>query len=430
MAVLKGIKEKVHLPLYDSLFVRPTRQLRESEGSSVFKFFVNVQAKTKLETNMQSASLLPHWNTFEARALRVVVSDLPPKFPGDVEKCLSAPSQACDGCGAALARCCDDLSALTASEKAEPVNPPVSVFQKRVSAFIEAVKNGSEIPPDLDECLHLLRTFYDPGKMGRLLRLHIDLKAIRTDLTEVIRRTRVRVGKRTEVDQFADNLAALDDDTEEQEQLRRLKEVDDCLDTFGRLVNLVNHIREIEEEDPPASVPVTDPLAPVLPSRSESLARMKADLLEVRAALDLVSISPVQGSEDDIRKCLDESLSDKRRIPLDEQLFGNSAQIFAKLIFNSVTSLFVGEKVMIQMPTWFFPAGGGPYSGNGRVTSHGFPGPEATFRFAEPVSIVAQQNFRVEMEIPDASVLGELQRIYGPFFIWVALDGYMRRDVQ
>ncbi len=34
------------------------------------------------------------------------------------------------------------------------------------------------------------------------------------------------------------------------------------------------------------------------------------------------------------------------------------------------------------------------------------------------------------MEIPDASVLGELQRIYGPFFIWVTLDGYMRRDVQ
>jgi hypothetical protein len=82
------------------------------------------------------------------------------------------------------------------------------------------------------------------------------------------------------------------------------------------------------------------------------------------------------------------------------------------------------------MPTWFFPAGGGPYSGNGRVTSHGFPGPEATFSFAEPVSVNAQQNFRVEMEIPDASVLGELQRIYGPFFIWMALDGYMRRDVQ
>ncbi len=298
MAVLKGIKEKVHLPLYDSLFVRPTRQLRESEGSSVFKFFVNVQGKTKLETNMQSASLLPHWNTFEARALRVVVSDLPPKFPADVEKCLSAPNQAANGCGAAaIARCFAELSALTTSEKAEPVNPPVSVFQKRVSAFIEAVKNGSEIPPELDECLRLFRGFYDPGKMRRLLRLQIDLKAIRTDLTEVIRRTRVQVANRKEIEQFADKLAALDDDTEEQEQLRRLKELDDCLETFGRLVNLVNHIREIEEEDPPESTRVIDPLAPVLPSRSESLARIQADLLEVRDAFDLVSISPGQAAE-------------------------------------------------------------------------------------------------------------------------------------
>ena len=37
-------------------------------------------AKTKLETNLQSASLLPHYNTFEARAMRVVISDLPPEY--------------------------------------------------------------------------------------------------------------------------------------------------------------------------------------------------------------------------------------------------------------------------------------------------------------------------------------------------------------
>src|SRR5262245_12179405 len=90
MAVLKGIKEKLHLPLYDSLFVRPRRQLREFESSSVFKFFVNAQGKTRLETNMQSASTLPHWNTFEARALRVVISDLPPQFPAEIESCLKA----------------------------------------------------------------------------------------------------------------------------------------------------------------------------------------------------------------------------------------------------------------------------------------------------------------------------------------------------
>jgi hypothetical protein len=131
-----------------------------------------------------------------------------------------------------------------------------------------------------------------------------------------------------------------------------------------------------------------------------------------------------------IRKCLRERLSNQLLIPLDEQLFGNGTEILAKLIYNSVTTLFVGEKVMIQMPTWFFPSGAGPYSEDGRAVTHGFPAPEATFRFAEPVFIDAQQNFRVEIEIPEAGTLGELQRIYGPFFIWVVLDGYMQRDVQ
>jgi hypothetical protein len=93
MAVVKGIKEKAHLPLYDALFVRPQTQLREVESSSVFKFFVHVQGKTKLETNMQAAALLPHWNTFEARAMRVVISDLPVSFPEAVAQCLTAPKQ-------------------------------------------------------------------------------------------------------------------------------------------------------------------------------------------------------------------------------------------------------------------------------------------------------------------------------------------------
>ena len=79
MAIVQGIREKVHLPIYDSLTVEPGKQLRESEPSSTLKFFINVQSKTKLETNLQSASLLPHYNTFEARAMRVVISDLPPQ---------------------------------------------------------------------------------------------------------------------------------------------------------------------------------------------------------------------------------------------------------------------------------------------------------------------------------------------------------------
>ena len=81
MATVQGIREKVHLPIYDSIFVEPAKQLRKAEPGSTLKFFVNVQGKTKLETNLQSASLLPHYNTFEARAMRVVISDLAPEFP-------------------------------------------------------------------------------------------------------------------------------------------------------------------------------------------------------------------------------------------------------------------------------------------------------------------------------------------------------------
>src|SRR5438477_7119610 len=83
MAVVQNIKEKVHLPIYDCINVEPGKQLRSVETSSTLKFFTNVQGKTKLETNLQSASLLPHYNTFEARALRVVISDLPPDFVPD-----------------------------------------------------------------------------------------------------------------------------------------------------------------------------------------------------------------------------------------------------------------------------------------------------------------------------------------------------------
>src|SRR5215204_3688618 len=84
MAIVQGIREKVHLPIYDSLSVEPRKQLREAEPSRTLKFFVDVQKKSKLETNLQSASLLPHYNTFEARAMRVVISDLPPVFPAKV----------------------------------------------------------------------------------------------------------------------------------------------------------------------------------------------------------------------------------------------------------------------------------------------------------------------------------------------------------
>jgi hypothetical protein len=117
--------------------------------------------------------------------------------------------------------------------------------------------------------------------------------------------------------------------------------------------------------------------------------------------------------------------------PLEQIRPNNGAgNVISKFIYNTVTSLIVGEKQMISMPTFFFPSGAGPYSETGRFTTHGEPSPLATFRFAEPIQIDKQQNFRVEIEVPDNATFQEIQRIYGPLMIWVVLDGFMTRDVQ
>lgn len=111
--------------------------------------------------------------------------------------------------------------------------------------------------------------------------------------------------------------------------------------------------------------------------------------------------------------------------------------VLADLIYNSVTSLLVGEKTMIEMPTYYFPAGAGVSPGNQNVPSHGEPDPMATFRFSEPVMIEPNQNFRVEILFPQGvpttpGSAGPLRlgNATGPLRLWVVLDGYLTRDVQ
>jgi hypothetical protein len=271
MAIVQGIREKVHLPIYDSLSVEPGKQLKDAELGSILKFFVDVQKKTKLQTNLQSASLLPHYNTFEARAMRVVISDLPP------------------------------------------------VFSDKVKIVIPAVEASKKINTNLERAMELL-------------------ELARAD---------------------ADGLTKTGVDPTTGEE--------------------------------PGSDEIT---------------------------LDSIDI--------------EEAILALKEAPPKEQLRPNngSGTIIGKLIYNTVTTLYVGEKIMIQMPTWFFPAGAGPYSESGHFTTHGEPSPTATFRFAEPIFIDKQQNFRVELEIPDTETLKEIQSIYGPMNVWVVLDGYMTRDVQ
>lgn len=302
MAIVQGIREKVHAPIYDSLSVEAEKQLRSVETTSILKFFVNVQGKTKLETNLQSASLLPHYNTFEARAMRVVISDLPPVFPDESN---NGPKSKTD----------EPFQVL------RPVPPA----------------NGGAVPEPTD--------------------------AYRANIEMSVKRL-----------------------------MELLEEVRENEGTLELLV-----------ADEPGVIPVG------------TVSQEENDFIE----LTLFDV-----------ETLIESLD--KSAPPKEQLRPNngSGTIIGKLIYNTVTTLYVGEKIMIQMPTWFFPAGAGPYSEKAGVTTHGEPSPTATFRFAEPIFIDKQQNFRVEIEIPNTDTLKDIQKIYGPLNLWVVLDGYMTRDVQ
>jgi hypothetical protein len=319
MATVQGIREKVHLPIYDSIFVEPAKQLREVEAGSTLKFFVNVQGKTKLETNLQSASLLPHYNTFEARAMRVVISDLPPEFSDEP---------------------------VTKGEAAEEF--PVSDEDGN------AIDTEGQIEGEQG-------TTFDPEK-AVTADLELDLK---------------------------------------------------------RLMELLKDARESEDKE--TSIGIDEEGVTLLVGENE-LTDAETTNVENAGGVILLSVADLE----DLIKSLE-----KKAPPL-EQIRPNdgAGTLIGKLIFNTVTTFFVGEKIMIEMPTWFFPGGAGPYSLSTKVISHGEPSPVATFRFAEPIFIDKQQNFRVEIEIPDSDTQREIQKIYGPLFLWVVLDGYMTRDVQ
>ena len=321
MATVQGIREKVQGPLYDCVFVEPKEQLRKVETSSILKFFVNVQGKTKLLTNVQSASLLSHYNTFEARAMRVVISDLPPEFPDQPAVKIEAAAVTDDE-GNEM----DRQGLVDTDEGFEADNLVTADFELPLDRLASLIKEATES---------------DSGD------------------------------------------AALS--------------LDELEDTEIEFTLTAETLGELEGD---AQAPLFDAGGVVLFSKSELLNHL-------------------------------ESLNERER-PLRAQIEPNngSGNLISKFVYNTVTTFYVGEKIMIQVPTWFFPAGAGPYSDSSRIVTHGEPSPLATFRFAEPIFIDRQQNFRVEIETPDGDTLKELQRIYGPFFIWVVLDGYLTRDVQ
>jgi hypothetical protein len=322
MAVVQGVREKVHLPIYDSFHVNPKEQLRDvaNGSSSTLKFFVDVQRKTKLETNLQSASLLPHYNTFEARAMRVVISDLPPEFAEEPKV--------------------EDSGLDVTDEEGNRIDFNGNIEGPGGGVFVAADAVTADIDLSLNRVMELLVEARETGE------------------------------------------AALSADPEVEEGVS-LTRIDGTPLTPDEITNVVD---------------------------AGGVILLSASQLE-----RLISL-----------------ITPETKQPPQEQIRPNNGAgtVISKFIYNTVTTLYVGEKIMIQMPTWFFPAGAGPYSEAAKFTTHGEPSPTATFRFAEPIFIDKQQNFRVEIEVPDTEVLKGIQQIYGPMFIWVVLDGYMVRDVQ
>jgi len=297
--------------------VDPQQQLRDVEGSSTLKFFVNVQGKTKLETNLQSASLLPHYNTFEARALRVVISDLPPEFPDD------------------------------------PVAPERKILVTDRDGKFFMVVDG--MPHQV------IQTTPDPNKA-----ITAKVKLSIGQLAELFREAKSRDDRTAELD-----------------------------------------VREVVLSDSTGS-PLPDD-------------RLVDEIFRLNGSVKFL-LEDIEENIDNLGKTAP---------PIEQLNLNNgSGTVIGKFVYNTVTSFIVGEKTMISMPTWFFPSGAGPYSQTGVFTTHGEPSPLATFRFAEPIYIDKQQNFRAEIEIPHSDTLKEIQQLYGPFKLWVVVDGYLTRDVQ
>jgi hypothetical protein len=332
MAVVQGIKEKVHLPLYDAVTVKRGEQLQDDQRSSTLKFFVDVQGKTKLETNLQSASQLSHYNTFEARAMRVVVSDLPPEYPED-QTAGDTGFNVVDDSGD------ENRFYLDAHYKIGAVGP-----------------NNVPVPGTYEEGFDATSA----------------LKQISAD---------IEVG-------------------------------------LDRIVELLQKARD--SEDGFAELSATDEEV-TLSAGGDELKPIQAEKLEEFGATIFISTGDLEFLLSEIPE---------RDAPPQFQIDPDKGitEFINKFIYNTVTTFFVGEKIMIQMPTYYFPSGSGVF--NGHAASHGEPDPMATFRFAEAINIDRQQNFRVEIEVPDSDVFKELQRVYGPLFIWVVLDGYLTRDVQ
>jgi hypothetical protein len=312
MARVQGVKEKLHSPIYDAFLVPvdPTKTFKDfMTDPRMIRFFVDVQNKTRLETNLQASGVLPSLNTFEARTMRVIASSF----------CL----------------------------------PKEGLFILR-NAIIDAA-NAYRIAQPLAQQVSNTNVFFMPIPAE---------KAAEDRLINEVRKMLATVVGTASVNGHLNQA----------------------------ILTAVNGYRQAKP------VPVAAGVAPSIDPSDADLQTAQVNLVE--DILDAFNAGCRAASG-----------------------------VLPDLIYNSVTTLLVGEKIMIESPTFYFPSGAGVSPGSAEVTNHGEPDPMATFRFSEPVTIEPQQAFRVEMLFPQG-VPGLLANTSGPLRIWVVLDGYLTRDVQ
>ena len=114
---------------------------------------------------------------------------------------------------------------------------------------------------------------------------------------------------------------------------------------------------------------------------------------------------------------------------------------------NYVLALIVGEKVYQLAPVWFFPQGGGAYSGGNLTTArlaatnapgeqfyaNGLPDPGAINVIAENLAVKIEQgeNFRVELQGNPFTTVASGGTTFGVGLnMRVVLDGVLSRQVQ
>ena len=350
--------------------------------------------------------------------------NLPPVFPDPIRACIDASRRIDSARPERIRSCAEALRALVDNETQCSAPETLERIAAGAASVSRSLDHAAAIHEEAPGCFAGLKTVIEHRGLDDSIEIVAELHALRKDLIEILSRTRIQTPRLARLKQLSDRLDA----SEGSAGLRgRMQELRQCEEIYRRLLTLLAELAQ------------NAALVRECASTVETLAaaaRARAPLLDELSS-SLAALAAEKGVSGERRRdtrsvveCLTRNLRATQLIPITEQLTGDSGAILAKLAYNSVVTFVVGEKAMIQMPTWFFPSGAGPFTDDGHVATHGFPNPEATFRFAEPVFIDSKQNFRVELEVPDFAALHDLQRVYGPLFIWVVLDGYRTRDVQ